>query len=70
MDLFTFSYSFLSPQVNQNSIIHTKGWMPELPHNLPNDVGLLIIENEKNFRKMLKLNAYIAGATSEINVWH
>ena len=44
-DFLMFDQIFLSPQVQQSVIISNKSVIYELPHKLPNDLSLRILEN-------------------------
>ena len=49
-----FYQIFLSPQVKRSAIISNKG-VYELPHELPNDLRLSILENKEKSRKSQNL---------------
>ena len=48
-----FYQIFLSPQVKASMVISNKQGIYELPHDLPNDLGLTILGNYKISEKSL-----------------
>ena len=44
-DFLIFYQIFFSPQVKRSVIISNKHGIYELPHELPNDLSLMILEN-------------------------